>query len=324
VRGEAAVALGKIADPAAAPALEAASREDNPVVRRDALLALARLDYPRHRQRVLDELLKSPLNTVRERAMALITAQRDLAALPAVLRALNPDDWFESALAVQYLNQFHKIDDPDALIFLSRVASIQGADSQGGALLARFADRDALVILRGWVRYDPLGASEAWEALARLKDTHSLPDAARLLEAERPSRARLHAAQFYASVGRAEGAALLLDTLENGPIEDKRIVSALLTGLNLDAFGLRTQLRKMLAHEDTYVRIAAARVLAHHGDPEADKRLKAELDKKIPFIHDEVIDTLQRLPDARRAALIQAWSQGATPLLREELAELAL
>lgn len=322
VRGEAAVALGKVGDPAAIPALEAASREDNPVVRRDALHSLGLLDYPRFKQRVMDELISSQWRGHRARGLRLVIDQKDRGALPELMLRLNPHDHQDAQLGLEFLGLWEDVKEPDALVFLVQLTHDYAHRERALELLGRFGDPGTLPLVRAWARHPEGDIGPVLGSLARYRDAQSQELVKPWFEKESATRRRLYAAWYYASINQPQGRQVLLEALEDSPVEQKRLVARFLASLDLSQGELRPRLTKMLDHQDTYVRLYAAHVLAHHGDQEAVARLKRELDKKTPFIRDEVLDIVERLPPARREAVVKRWAPQAPPLLRGELERL--
>ncbi len=322
VRSEAAVALGSIGDAGAIPALEATTKVKNPVVRRDAVLALARIDYKGNRERILTELLTSKQTGVRNKAIGVLGYMKDKAAIPTVIRRLNPDYYGDQSLGLAFLAQFDKVEDPDALAFLMRVAAGNGERQQALVLLARFADERTRFMLRAWLHQDSGQASQLMRALARMEDKESVALARKWFEQTGAPQAQLYAGFLLAATGDKAGADLLLDALENGPVERKRVAAMILTQFDISRFDTRDRLLAMLEHPDVYVRLYAARPLAHHGEQKAVVRLRKELDKRTPFIRDEVLDIVERLPPSRREKIVKEWSNKAKRLRRKELERL--
>ncbi|MCK6526553.1 HEAT repeat domain-containing protein [Myxococcota bacterium] len=319
VRSEVAVALGRIGDAAAIPALEAASREANPVVRRDAVIALARLDYPRHHGRVVEELLSSDLDSVRDAAVRFLADGGDAAVVPAVLARLDPGSWQDRGMGIALLSRLPGPLHPDATAFLVRVATGSGHAREALEILARHPDDHVRFLLRPWL-HTPGGEQDLlMRALGRLGDEGAEPMARSWLEGE-DAESRLHAAFLLASLGRPEGVERLVAAIEDAPVELKRVATARLAELPGGALdGATPRLAAMLDHEDVYVRLYAARVLAARGDERAWARLWGELGKRIPFVADEVLDIAERAPRARSEPVLRAWRERADPLLRADL-----
>ncbi|MDY0058946.1 MAG: HEAT repeat domain-containing protein [Myxococcota bacterium] len=322
VRSEVAVALGKIAAPGTLPALEAASREWNPIVRRDALLALASIDYPRYRERVLQELIGSPLRSVRARAVAFLADRQDPTVIPAVLATIDPYQPAGARLGLQMLDRFPQLDSPEATAFLLRVAASDVEDQDALRLLGRFADERARFALRQWAASPGERPDQLLRALGRFRDQDSEPLARRWLAQGDPA-AQLHAAFLLASLGRPEGGERLLQALAGGPEEQKETAARLLTEVELGRVpGLEDGLLRLLTHDDALVRLSAARALVERGDPRAFQQLERELAKKVPFIQTEVLDLLRRAPRTVIEPVVNAWLPRADRLLRLDLEKL--
>ncbi|GMV42500.1 MAG: hypothetical protein AMXMBFR64_42160 [Myxococcales bacterium] len=319
VRSEAAVALGRIASPAATPALEAALASENEIVRRDVLLALASIDYPRWRDRIVSELLPSEHPSVREKAARFLAGRRDPELVGPVLAALSPDEWDDAALALQFLGRFDRLEDERATAWLLRAAA-GNVRREALVLLARFADERARFVLRQWLSQPGGEQDQLLRALGRLRDTASEPLARHWLAREEAARSQVYAAFVLASLGDGEAAKQLLRALEEGPTEMKRVVATVLTELDLERVpGTREALSALLAHEDVTVRLYAARALAQVGDAAAFALLGRELDKRIPFVRDEVLDIAERAPRALAQPALEAWAKAGPAPLRAEI-----
>lgn len=319
VRSEAAVALGRIASPAATPALEAALASENEIVRRDVLLALASIDYPRWRDRVVSELLPSEHPSVREKAARFLAGRRDPELVGPVLAALSPDEWDDAALALQFLGRFDRLEDERATAWLLRAAA-GNVRREALVLLARFADERARFVLRQWLSQPGGEQDQLLRAMGRLRDTASEPLARLWLAREEAARSQVYGAFVLASLGDAEAPKQLLRALEEGPTEMKRVVATVLTELDLERVpGTREALSALLAHEDVTVRLYAARALAQVGDAAAFALLGRELDKRIPFVRDEVLDIAERAPRALAQPVLEAWAKAGPAPLRAEI-----
>ncbi|MEZ4473877.1 MAG: HEAT repeat domain-containing protein [bacterium] len=319
VRSNAAVALGTIADPSARPALEAASREKNPVVRGDALIALAAIDYDATRARLLAEGITSDHAGTRAKAVEFLVARKDATVIDPVLAVLNPDNYQERALGLQLLGSFDALQSPAATAFLLRTAA--AGQHEAYVLLGRFADPQTGFILRQWLS-QPAGEQDQLLRIAgRLKDAASKPLIEPWLDEKRSLSGRLHAAFALAAIsGEASAGEILAEAIERAPLELKQISARLLTELDVEKVaGLAARLRALLAHEDVYVRLYAARALLARGEQAAFDALKAELDKRIPFIRDEALDILESSPPTHRDRAIQAWLPRADAHLKAEL-----
>ncbi len=319
VRSEAAVALGKVGSPDARSALEQASKETNPIVRRDALLALARADYPAYRQRVIEELVASKLRSVRERAIAFLAEQADPSVLPIALAALDPGDYRDCNLGLALLRPFDTLDSAEATAFLLRLASRGGHRHEALVLLARFADERARFVLRQWVEAPDGEQSQLLRAMGRYKEAQAAAVARRWLAKGDAPTAQLYAAYALAAVGDEVGRKRLLAAIEQAPVEAKRTAAMLWTQLEPEqaAAGLPT-LAKLLEHADVYVRLYAARALLRQGDEQAFVSLRKELDRRVPFVRDEVLDILERSPRAYRDPVLKQWL-GSDVHVRAEL-----
>ncbi|MFN3197405.1 MAG: HEAT repeat domain-containing protein [Bradymonadia bacterium] len=325
VRTEAAVALGKIADPKARQALEGASKEKNPIVRRDALLALAKIDYPAYRQRVFDELVSSNIRSVRNRAITQLCGGADPTALPVILEAVGPDDYEGRTQVLRCLGRFHTLDELGpasgaAVAFLLRLAAGSGDRHRALVLLARWADDRTRFILRQWLSAPGGEVDQLIRAMGRLKDAQSKGKVMPWFESTERASVRLYAAFYLAALGDAKGVDALVKALEIAPVELKRVAAQRMTELdvaNID--GLQSRLTDLLTHADVYVRLYVARVLLQTGSTRATAALSKELDKRVPFIRDEVLDIVERAPKKVRAEVITGWLEDVDVHLRRDL-----
>lgn len=320
VRSEAAVALGKVGAGAATAALEKASHESNPIVRRDALLALASSDYETHRKRVLEELVGSKTRSVRERALRFLAERVDPTVIPAALAALDPGDYRDCNLGLSLLRPFDSLDSPEATAFLLRLASRGGHRHEALVLLARFADERARFVLRQWVESPEGEQNQLLRAMGRLREASAADAARRWLEADDDPSAQLHGAYVLAAIGDAAGREALLSAIEQSPVEAKRVAALLWTQLEPEqASAGQPALVKLLEHDDVYVRLYAARALLRSGDEGAFELLRTELDRRIPFVRDEVLDILERSPAAHRDPVVSKWLGSVDAHVRREL-----
>lgn len=217
------------------------------------------------------------------------------------------------------LDRFARLDHPDATAFLLRAAAGDSVRHDALRLLGRFTDERARFALQQWLRSPAGEQDQLLRAMGRYRDEASLPEARRWL-ASPDSSARLHAAFLLAALGQKEGGDVLLAALEEAPTELKRTAARLLSELEVERIpDVAAGLTRMLEHPDVYVRLHAARALAERGDARAFATLERELGKKIPFVRDEVLDLVERLPPAMGRPVLQEWSKRADPLLRLEL-----
>jgi HEAT repeat protein len=320
VRSEVAVALGKVGSREAVEPLTRASHEPNATVRRDALLALARMDEPAHRGRVVTELVASPQRSIRVKAVEQLAERPDPAVVSPVLAVLDPWSHQDRDLGLALLDKFDRLDNPDATAFLLRVAAGEPSHAHDALrVLARFRDERARFILRQWLHAPGGEQDQMLRALGLLADRPS-DRVARAHLAGKDVATQLYAAFLLASLGEQEGADHLVGALEQSPVELKRTAALLLTELDLARVpGVHDSLVKMLAHPDVYVRLYAARALSHRAEPAAWRQLKVELDKRVPFIRDDVLDIAERAPRARARPVLEGWVATAGPGLKGDL-----
>ena len=113
---------------------------------------------------------------------------------------------------------------------------------------------------------------------------------------------------------------VLLTALEVAPLEFKKTVAIILTELDYTVFeGANESLVSLMSHRDVYVRLYAARPMAHRGLAAGIDLLRGELDKKIPFIRDEVLSIVGQLPAVEREVVLASWIADADPMLKRDL-----
>jgi HEAT repeat protein len=332
VRSEAAEALGHIGDRAALQALEKAARAPEPNVRISAFKAMLAIDYAAYQGQawaaIQAEVAKDADEDtdeegdeeVREQLLSALAAGDMQPLLSQVFRMLDPTDYQDREVGVMLLNRFQQMSNPEALAFLIRAAADQSHDAF--RLLARFADPRTAFILGPWMAHPGDEPSQLLRALARLK-AGEYRDFAQPYLKRKGQMSQLYAAFYLASLGDADAMSMLLGALENATLEQKRVVAIILTELDYTAIsGAEERLRSLLTHEDVYVRLYAARPLAHRNDQAAINALRQELNKKIPFIHDEVIAIVKQLPREQRDQLLKQWLADASEMLRHDLSPL--
>jgi len=316
VRSEAAVALGAIGDKTAIPALEKATRDPQNNVRRDAFASLLQLNYAAYRDQAVAALAEPDNNDLLPSLVQALT-KGEPETVSAVLQNLDPGHYYERTLGLQFLDAFQTMDNPDALAFLVRAAD--GWDHEAFKLLARFADTRTTFILESWVSHPGREDEQILRGLARL-GARDRADVVREIFKRDGDISQLYAAFYFAALGEKEGMTVLLTALEVAPLEFKRTVATILTELDYTAFaGASETLSALMTHRDVYVRLYAARPLAHRGLAEGNDLLRAELDKKIPFISDEVLTIVGKLPAKEREALLNDWLKDADPMLKLQL-----
>lgn len=321
VRSNAAIALGQIGDKAAVAGLEATSREKNPVVKADALLALAAIDYPAYRDRVIAEVVGGRHGPSRRKAIDYLASRKDPQIIEPVLQALDPNGYADRAAGLRMLDTFDSIKTPAATAFLLRLAARDDYDGTPYQLLGRFADPEAGFILRQWLSQPGGNTDQLLRVAGRFKDPASLPLVTPWTDEKRSLSAQLHAAFALTQIS-ADAAAgeRLANAIEALPLHFKRTAARLLTEVDpAKVAGLTARLQALLKHEDVYVRLYAARALMARGEAGAAGVLATELQKRTPFIRDEVLDIIERSPPAHRDPVLRGWIVGADVHLRRDL-----
>ncbi len=320
VRSEAAIALGKVSDPQAIAALEKAVNDDNPVLQRDAFKALLAIDYDRYRDRAVAMISTTDVASLRNGLIEELGKRRERDIISPIILALNPDSHRDAPVGIAYLNRFGTMDNPDAIAFLVRAAA--NDDHHAFRLLGRFADPRTEFLMTNWLANPGREAPQILRTLARLGATAAPSLATPYLE-RNGTMVQLYAAFYFASRGDAKAMELLLEAIETAPLELKVSAAMILTELDFRHFkGAQERLERLLQHPDTYVRLYAARPLAHWGVAAGADQLVREIDKKIPFIQDVALSIIDRLPEASRRALLQRLRQDADPMLTRDLDEL--
>lgn len=321
VRSNAAIALGRIGDKAAIAGLQAASQEKNPVVKADALLALGAIDYPAHRDRIIDEVVGGRHGPSRRKAIDFLARQQDPKVIEPVLQALDPEGYGDRAAALRMLGTFDSIKAPAATAFLLRLAARDNYDSTPYRLLGRFVDPQAAFILRQWLSQPGGNTDQLLRVAGRFKDQASVPLVKPWTSEKRSLSAQLHAAfaltQISADKASGEKLANAIETL---PLHFKRTAARLLTEVQpAKVDGLDGRLKGLLKNDDVYVRLYAARALMAQGEMAAADVLATELKKRTPFIRDEVLDIIERSPPKHRDPVLQGWLVGSDVHLRRDL-----
>lgn len=295
VRSEAAVALGRIKAPGAVPALEELAKSTNPYLQLDAVIALNRIDFPKYRKLIETELLtKDPRKYTRvvQRGIRFLAEQKDAAALPylqAYLRS-NSNTADTLGLLEGYDPEKVKATFDTALVYL-----IYRAESSNLSALLR--------VIREWNsnEYAPallerLYHTPSWSgdrqliyyALGRMGAKSVVPALAAMTEPS--AETDLYRLFALANLGDADALAALLDTLENGLVDDQRNASFLLASLSHDAAIPR--LRELMKKSDPFLAVAAAAALAGRGDAEALKYLYDVVRNGVPIVADEAARAL--------------------------------
>lgn len=321
VRSNAAIALGSIGEKSAVAGLEEASRETNPVVKADALLALAQIDYAAYRDRVISEVVGGRHAGSRTKAIAFLSSKDDPSVVGAVLRALDPNNYRDRAAGLRLLNGFDALKDPSATAFLMRAAAATDYESDAYRLLGRFVDPRAQFALQQWLTQPGGNVDQMLRIAGRYQDKASVPLIAPWTHPKRSLSAQLHAAFALSEINRDPAAGeRLAQAIETLPLHLKRTAARLLTEVDVAQIdGLDARLKAMLKHEDVYVRLYAARALMARGEPSAATVLANEVQKKTPFIRDEVLDIIERTPPKYRDPVIMGWMTQPNPHLNRSL-----
>lgn len=324
VRSNAAIALGAIGEKSAIPGLEEASREQNPVVKADALLALAQMDYPTYRDRIIDEVVSGRHAGSRTKAIAFLSSKKDPTVVADVLRALDPSNYRDRAAGLRLLGSFDTLKDGAATAFLMRTAAANNYESGAYRLLGRFVDPRAQFAMQQWLTQPGGNIDQLLRVAGRYQDKASLPLVKPWTRPTRSLSAQLHAAYALAQISQdAAAGERLAQAIETLPLHLKRTAARLLTEVDVaKVSGLDARLKAMLSHEDVYVRLYAARALMARGEPSAATVLANEVQKKRPFIRDEVLDIIERTPPQHRDPVIMGWMTQANPHLNRDLARI--
>lgn len=119
VRNSCAIALGRIGDPRAVPALERALDDESDRVRREAVVALERSSDPEAARKVR-RFLRDPARRVRIVATLVLGLRRDMGAVPELLDfSKRADHWEKPALMVA----LGRIGTPECGVVLARHAA---------------------------------------------------------------------------------------------------------------------------------------------------------------------------------------------------------
>ncbi len=290
VRSEAAVALGRIKAARAATKLLEVANGENPFVALDAVIALNRIDYQKHRHLIFEKLLvhkKAKYRRIVERGILFLAEQKDAEALPYLLKDLRNNNTNQYAQALELLRSYDMNQTEEftsTLKYLTATCSYNcfpqvlrtlrewrlGGFSQ--TLLERLyrvhygTDKTLIYFTLG-----KIAAAETAKELSQLKESSLTP--------------WMYQQFALANLGDAAAGQRLIDVLQDGTLKDKRDAAFLLGALDSKSTALA--LKVLMLNGDPFTAVAAAGALLGQGDAEAMEYLYKVLREGTPIVADE-------------------------------------
>ncbi|MBI5491174.1 MAG: HEAT repeat domain-containing protein [Deltaproteobacteria bacterium] len=324
VRSEAAVALGRLRDPRAVPALEAGVESDNPFVQLDMVVALNRIDGERFRHLVLEELLSGETPhpaRVRERAIRLLAEAGDPRVVPEVLALLRSGDVADLDQALRALAVVPAFDPAPFVPALAYTVMTQGPGTAAALNLVRdrrVAGMERFLLETAW---HSSGATSEQIYLALGAVAAEADVAAIAAVPERDDTTRLYQDFSLANLGGTASLDRLVDVLRGGSLEQRRDAAFLLGFVERPGIEERLLLAMREAEPLTAVQVAAA--LLPHDVPEAYRYLSDTMRRGNPALAEEAERTLRVSRAAGVAAFLeQSLAAEHDPTMRQRLAML--
>jgi len=299
VRSEAAVALGRLKAKPAEEALLKLAASDNPFVQLDAVVALTRIDFAKHRHLVMDKLLvhKDPkFARVIQRGIRILAEEGDSAALEpllAYIRGYGADVSEALSLIPRYKRE-------EAAQFFPSIEYL--AHTSGHHVF-----QTVMRIIRDWQMtemtqplLERLYRTSPWgNERPILYYTLGKIGSKDLISKLQPIQEEQNANKLYkwfalANLGDEKALKDLLALVESGTLPDKRDASFLLGGLDGDAAkAAAPRLRELMSEADLYSAVAAAAALVNQGDTKALEFLYKIMKEGIPVVADEAARVLR-------------------------------
>ena len=289
VRSESAVALGRLKATAAEGALRSLADTKNPFVVLDAVIALNRIDFKKHRQLIFDKLLvhtNPRLSRIPARGMRFLAEQGDPEALPHLLDQLHSN---QNVYDVLTLLANYDVETLTAF----RPSFLYLAYASSGNPFGQF-----LRLLRDWklaefrepllerlYRTAPYGTDRAllYFTLGMIGDKVTAEAIAQLKDVSHTNK--LYRTFALANLGDAGATKELLDTVENGNLDDKRDAAFLLGAMNGDT--ALPELKELMKKDDAYTAVAAASALINRNQDVAFEFLYKTMREGTPVLADE-------------------------------------
>ena len=313
VKSEAAVALGRLKDSRAVPALLKAAATKNPFVQLDMVIALNRIDYGKYNNLIFEKLLvhrKPEYRRIRDRGIRFLAEAGDDRVVPWILESMRDGTYQGWDRAFSMLKDLPKFDhDLFAPALLQAVMS-QGYSSAGGAALALIRERNVQglsqflmeAVYHAWLDqkkrlYLTLGqvaAPSDIETISRIKETNDAVN--------------LYKDFALASLGQTEALDRLLAVVRDGALGQKRDAAFLLGYLKKPV--AREKLLGLLKSNDQLTAINASYALLPHGAESAFQYLYDVMKSATPALAQEAERTLRVSP-----------APGILPFLKDSLAD---
>jgi len=313
VKSEAAVALGRLGDARAEPALLMAAETGNPFVQLDMVIALGRIDFEKHNHLIFEKLLvheKPRFRRIRERGIRFLAEADDDRVVPWILESMRDgtyQGWDRAFRMLRDLSQFDH--DLFAPALLQAVMS-QGHSSAGAAALALIREED----VNGLSRFLLETVYHAWlDQKKRLYLTLGKVASPGDIEAisliqETDDAVILYKDFALASLGQADALDRLLAVVRDGALGQKRDAAFLLGHLEKPV--AREKLLGLLKSRDQLTAINASYALLPHGAEAAYLYLYDVMKSATPAMAQEAERTLRVSP-----------AVGILPFLKDSLAD---
>lgn len=292
VRSEAAVALGRLKAVSATDALKKLADSDNPFTQLDAVVALNRIDYERHRQLILDKLItpyknKPKYRRIYERGIRFLAEKQDKEALPYLLDYLRSTDSSRYPQSLELLREYGKeltTQFVPSLNYLAHTCSY-GCFSELLRTLRSWKLSSATTGLleRLFHSYYSSDKTLIYFTLGKIGDEATGKALARLKEKGRTIKLY----QLFALANLGDKAALndLVEVLVTGILDHKRDAAFLLG--DLDIRDADARLVKLMKTDDPFTAVAAASALLTQGNKEAFEFLYKTMREGVPIVADE-------------------------------------
>lgn len=329
VRSEAAVALGRLKAAGATDALLKLASSDNPFTQLDAVVALNRIDYDKHRSLIIDKLIVPHKNKPRylriyERGIRFLAEKQDKEALPYLLAYLRSAQTGSYGQYLELLREYGKDATAEFLPSINylthtctyvcfsellRTLRTWKLSSQTTGLLERLyrsyysADKTLIYFTLG-----KIGGKDIVQAISMMKETgHTV---------------RLYRLFALANLGDKKALDDLIDILVTGILDDKRDVAFLLGALDIKDADER--LEKLIKTDDPFTAVAAAAALLTRGNKNAYEFLYKTMREGVPIVADEaeralLVSTREDIEKFLKTSLKQEKSVVAQKRLEEIL-----
>lgn len=310
VRSESAVALGRIADPRSAPALEKALATTNPFIELDLVIALNRIDYKKYNQLIFDKLLvrtEAKFKRIRERGIKFLAEAKDDRVIPYILAYLHEGNANASTFAFSMLSDLGKID-PEVFkaAILQAIIGNPGSSSESSATALIRANR-----IQGLEPFLIENLYHVWSdvknrtylTLGQVADPGYMESIAAVKETSQETM--MYKLYALASLGNQEALEKLINVLETGSLNQKRDAAFVLGYLEKPV--ARDRLTTLLSGtDDPLTGINACYALLPHKVDEAYDYLYKTMKTATPALADEAERTFRVSPAKQILPFLQA------------------